>query len=842
MRPFDPRFSAVSRILFLAGALTVTAAAAPTLSADFAIHEPASAFAYQSAPASASNGRDFLVVWTESDADNRILATRVRGSDGAVLDPEGILLATFHSFQSVPMVASDGEGYLVVWEDLNGATGSDLFAARITGVDGMHASVDVAPLLALPGDQVAPVAASTGDGYLVAWEDMRSGVHAAIYVAHVGSDGVPSPADGRMVQNGGFHKFRPLAAAASDGYLVAWEDARNGAMDIYGIRLDAAGMTLDAHPFPISNAPAEQTNLTLTSNGEDYLAAWEDYRLHGTADIYAARVRGSDGAVLDPLGITVSGADHYQIFPTAASSGGDFLVAWEDYRALGGGITDVLGTRVDALTGGLIETDVPMHGLAGSQFLPFLSSLEGKYLATWQDLDESGSGFRIRARFAQFDEDRDRDGIRNRLDNCPETPNPDQADNDRDGLGDLCDPDDDNDLVADTVDNCSRVPNGDQADHDADGLGDSCDPDDDNDLIEDTADNCHWENNPDQADNDRDGLGDLCDPDDDNDGALDASDNCPLLANPLQADLDGDGLGDACDPDMDGDGVDNRRDNCNTLPNGDQRDSDADGMGDACDPDDDNDGSEDAVDNCPLTANGDQRDSDADGMGDACDPDDDGDGRMDGDDNCPLTANGDQRDTDGDGLGDACDLDDDGDAVEDFGDNCPLLPNADQKDLDGDRVGDACDPDDDGDGAPDIADNCPLMANASQADRDGDGLGDACDPVLEVKIDVDPWSTKNEIKLGCGQPVKVAVLGSPSFDATSVQVSTVTFAGATPMKQGKSWHYWIQDVNGDRIPDMVIKFQSDKLNLKKTDTSAEMKGKLTDGAPFAGRDKVKVLR
>jgi DNA-binding beta-propeller fold protein YncE len=51
-------------------------------------------------------------------------------------------------------------------------------------------------------------------------------------------------------------------------------------------------------------------------------------------------------------------------------------------------------------------------------------------------------------------EDVDDDGVPDGLDNCPMVANPDQADNDNDGIGDICDPDDDNDGVPDDEDMC----------------------------------------------------------------------------------------------------------------------------------------------------------------------------------------------------------------------------------------------------------------------------------------------------------------------------------------------------------------------------------------------------
>ena len=85
-----------------------------------------------------------------------------------------------------------------------------------------------------------------------------------------------------------------------------------------------------------------------------------------------------------------------------------------------------------------------------------------------------------------FATDGDGDGVPDALDNCPTTPNPDQADADGDGVGDACD-------------NCRATANSDQADTDHDGVGDACD-------------NCPTRPNPDQRDTDGDGVGDACTP------------------------------------------------------------------------------------------------------------------------------------------------------------------------------------------------------------------------------------------------------------------------------------------------------------------------------------------
>ncbi|MBM4396909.1 MAG: thrombospondin type 3 repeat-containing protein, partial [Deltaproteobacteria bacterium] len=94
------------------------------------------------------------------------------------------------------------------------------------------------------------------------------------------------------------------------------------------------------------------------------------------------------------------------------------------------------------------------------------------------------------------------------------------------GIGDACNGDWDGDGVPDGDDNCPKTPNGNQADLDSDGTGDACDCDIDGDEDPNPNPGC---------------------------SKPDVPDNCPTSPNAGQEDLDLDGFGDACDPDRDGD-------------------------------------------------------------------------------------------------------------------------------------------------------------------------------------------------------------------------------------------------------------------------------------------------
>ncbi len=152
--------------------------------------------------------------------------------------------------------------------------------------------------------------------------------------------------------------------------------------------------------------------------------------------------------------------------------------------------------------------------------------------------------------------DRDKDGIDDDIDQCPDEPE------DRDEFQDLdgCpDPDNDNDGILDIVDQCPELPEDKNGYEDLDGCPDGK-RDRDRDGILDIRDQCPDEPEDIDGFQDQDGCPEA---DNDNDGIVDRHDNCPTEPE----DIDGHEDDDGCpDTDNDGDGIADEDDQCPDEP------------------------------------------------------------------------------------------------------------------------------------------------------------------------------------------------------------------------------------------------------------------------------------
>ena len=208
--------------------------------------------------------------------------------------------------------------------------------------------------------------------------------------------------------------------------------------------------------------------------------------------------------------------------------------------------------------------------------------------------------------------DKDKDGVWDKIDMCPETPRGVAVDS----VG--CPLDEDHDGVPDYLDHCLGTPAASIGYVDSVG----CSLDTDGDGVEDYKDKCP--NTPKEAYGKVDSLG--CPMDTDGDGVPDYLDECPGTPAAAYGMIDAKG----CPKDSDGDGVPDYLDECPGTPKEAHATIDEKG----CPKDSDGDGVPDYLDECPNTPEAARGHVDSKG----CELDSDGDEVPDYKDECPAVA------------------------------------------------------------------------------------------------------------------------------------------------------------------------------------------------------------
>ena len=116
---------------------------------------------------------------------------------------------------------------------------------------------------------------------------------------------------------------------------------------------------------------------------------------------------------------------------------------------------------------------------------------------------------------------------------------------------------------------------------------------------------------------------------------------------------------------------------------------------------------------------------------------------------------------------------------------------------------------------------------------------------LEVAIDIKPGSDPNSINLKSKGVIPVAILGSADFDVTDVDVTTLSFAGASPVHDLTDLLVYadhLQDVNLDGFTDLVCHFRTQDTNIASGDTSATLTGAtIIVPVVFSGTDSVRTV-
>jgi len=242
-------------LLFVAGALL----------AEVSGERPVSDPAYGPPPgnrygtAAASDGRDFLVAWVDTQRNrtngNQIYATRMSAA-GDILDPIGIHMPALSNPISQASVVFLGENYLVSWFEPSPVTPQ---AAALMGVRVNRDGVILDATPRLLADRAQPSvngAASNGNRTVIVFGD-------SMVVLDRNANVIDGP---RKISPDSTGAPNSMVTSNGHDFLVVWQKITT----ISSIRLDANGVAASSAMI-VTTSPFSQAILDLASDGESYV-------------------------------------------------------------------------------------------------------------------------------------------------------------------------------------------------------------------------------------------------------------------------------------------------------------------------------------------------------------------------------------------------------------------------------------------------------------------------------------------------------------------------------------------------------------------------------------------
>jgi hypothetical protein len=305
-------------------------------------------------PAAAYGGKLFLVAWQSgrlAPGDLRkgavyngdIVGFRVDRA-GRGLDSQPFLIGGAPHLQELPRVASNGELFLVVWQDFRNGRDWDVYAARVNAAGRV---LDPGGLLVSggPSNQAKPQVAWDGRNFVVVWQDFRSGRWYGVYSARVSAQGVVLEKEGvRLAETPAGNCSSPRIAPAGPGRAFALSIGGQG---VPGSAAPTTGMFLaDGKPegppaYSIINRDVQEPDgphgnalpAALAFSGEEFLLAWTTdapFSRGQARNKFNMALLDRKAAVKSQFLLAGANPEKRIIAPDAAWDGSAFVVAWHE--------------------------------------------------------------------------------------------------------------------------------------------------------------------------------------------------------------------------------------------------------------------------------------------------------------------------------------------------------------------------------------------------------------------------------------------------------------------------------------------------------------------------------
>jgi hypothetical protein len=240
-------------------------------------------------------------------------------------------------------------------------------------VDGLMIA-DVQLTSAIQGSW-APQLVWTGSEIGIGWDDERNGAQ-DVYFMRVAADGTKIGSDVRVTDTTGYSLETDLAWSGSE-FMTCWNDDRTGDRDVMCRRIGADGSLLGSEITVTTTTEIADLPDVVWADSQ-FGVVWEDRR-HGQWDVYFQRV-GADGSLLGSnVRVTDDASESY--IPTMAWSGSEFVSCWQDTRD---SVTQIYCARLSG-GGTKIGAEVRVGATSNNSESAFLAWSGSEFGLAWVD-------------------------------------------------------------------------------------------------------------------------------------------------------------------------------------------------------------------------------------------------------------------------------------------------------------------------------------------------------------------------------------------------------------------------------------------------------------------------
>jgi hypothetical protein len=297
----------------------------------------ASSGSYETVPVAAAAGGGFMAAWSGSGYSGTAIDVRRYDSAG---NPTG---APFHlntyitGFQSSPEIAADRDGnFVVVWSSPDQDGHQDGIFGRRLSAAGVPIGDEFSVNTYTSGSQGRPRVAMDADGdFVVVWQSYgQDGSGFGVFGQRFSAAGVRQGGEFRVnTATQGWQRYPSLASDGAGNFVVAWDHPVGYTVGVYARRYAASGAPL-AGEFMVTGAGTlpQASSAVGQDRAGNFVVTWSKYSL-------AADGRDIRGRLFDRSGVALGAEFPVNTFTTdtqafssvALGSHGDIVVAWESW-------------------------------------------------------------------------------------------------------------------------------------------------------------------------------------------------------------------------------------------------------------------------------------------------------------------------------------------------------------------------------------------------------------------------------------------------------------------------------------------------------------------------------